>query len=415
MNTSCTEFDPLDSTGETLNRNATDYANDAVLMNVIRSELSEPLSFITVTGVTGVSSVTGSLGFGGFTFGPHTSVRDYLLGPNSVSRTNSNSFNVSVVDDPASFAALLAPVNPALIGFFMNQGYPRELLFFLFTERLRKVKEDDSGRVTEVVDQFFNNPNDGKEFGKFLGEMGTLLNRGLIAEIDITSSPSGRAMPPSKFCMDPSFPLPSFVKLQPTPTIRPTSPSADSVSLCENAPWISTQSSAAGGTASGVGGSSNSVSISANGTILETLGTQSIVRILPNGDTKTFSLPAPPKPSKKGSAAGLAAYEFDDGFGNHYQLFTRSTYGAYDYVGSLRRNQTDLDIFPPDGSGYQGVINIVSSPGPCFAEVNYRSIRYCVPEKADRTKRVFALLHELQQLSTAPSNAPSTLTLTPIQ
>ena len=37
----CTAFDPLDSTGETFNRNTTDYANDAILMNIVRSKLYE--------------------------------------------------------------------------------------------------------------------------------------------------------------------------------------------------------------------------------------------------------------------------------------------------------------------------------------------------------------------------------------
>jgi hypothetical protein len=145
----CTSFDPLDSTGESFNRNTTDYSNDAILLNIVRSSLYEPLSFITITSISGLSSATGTLGFAGFTLGPAKPPVTFILGPNSAARTNTNTANVNVVDDPASWVALLAPVNPATIAFFINQGYPRELLFFLFTDRLRKLKKDTNGKFTE--------------------------------------------------------------------------------------------------------------------------------------------------------------------------------------------------------------------------------------------------------------------------
>lgn len=415
----CTAFDPMDSRGETLNRSAGDYANDAILMNIVRSQLYEPLSFVTITGVTGVSSVTGSLGFGGFTLGPAKPPLTYLLGPDSASRTNSNSFNISVVDDPASFAALLAPVNPAIIGFFINQGYPRELLFFLFTDHVRQVEEDANGRITKVVNQYFNDPNNNTSvgFGSFIAKMGTLLHQGLTAEVDITTTPTGRSLPPSKLCLDPSLPEPGFAANAPVPPAL----AATSNVLCENAPWIASQSAPSAGSASGGSGSSASAGVSnmtvaANGTLWALLaGQNEILQVTPNGTMKQFALPAAPKPSKKPSEPGLAAYEFTDGGGNHYQLFTRSTYGAYEYIGALLRNKTDIDNLLGNGPGYNGIIRVDAMyGGNCFAAVAYRSEPYCVPADAWNTKRVFALLHQLQQLNTAPSNTPTTLTVTPI-
>lgn len=448
----CTAFDPLDSTGETLNRNATDYANDAILMNIVRSQLYEPLSFITITGVTGVSSATGNIAFGGFTLGPAKPPLTWLLGPFSAMRTNSNSFNVSVVDDPASFAALLAPVNPAVIGFFINQGYPRELLFFLLTDRLRRVEKDSNGKIIKVVSEYFNDPDHNTDavFGAFIGMVATLLRRGLTAEIDITATPAGRAMPLSKFCMDSSLPPPNFVASPPKP--RPansrvpaaaTLPANSGASMaapqpansgapaptplppslsasCENAPWIATQNTApsgpssggsSGGGTAGAAGAVSAMTVAPNGVLWAALGNQNaIARVDPDGSVKEFPLPAPPKPSKPPSA-GLAAFEFDDD-GNHYQLFTRSTYGAYNYIGAILRNNADIDNLQPDGAGYQGMVRVAPS-ADCFARVVYRNIQYCVPVDAARTKRLFALLHQLQQLNTAPSNTPTTLTIVP--
>src|SRR5208282_4948224 len=248
----CTAFDPLDSTGETINRNATDYANDAILMNIVRSELYEPLSFITITSVQGSSTASGALGFGGFLLGPAKPPVTYLLGPASAGRTNTNIFNISVVDDPASFAALLAPVSPATIGFFINQGYPRELLFFLLTDRLRQVEEDPkTGRVTKVIHEYYNHPNreadpEDKDLIDFTTKMSTLLASGLTAQIDITGSPAGRAVPPSKLCLDPSLPQPGFAvqsRMTPLPAVT--------AALCENAPWIAAKSAATAAPSSG--------------------------------------------------------------------------------------------------------------------------------------------------------------------
>jgi streptogramin lyase len=154
---------------------------------------------------------------------------------------------------------------------------------------------------------------------------------------------------------------------------------------------------------------------SASGTLWAALNSQNaIVRITPDGTVKEFPLPAAPKPTKAPSAPGLAAFEFVDSQGDHYQLFTRSTYGAYGYVGAILRNRADIVNLQPDGTGYRGIVRVVASDQDCFAAVRYRNLPYCVPAAASNTKQLFALLHQLQQLATAPSNAPTTLTVTAV-
>ena len=86
---------------------------------------------------------------------------------------------------------------------------------------------------------------------------------------------------------------------------------------------------------------------------------------------------------------------------------------SYDYIGAMLRNNTDIDNLQPDGAGNNtGMVRVIPS-GDCFASVSYRNVHYCVPVDAGRTKRLFALLHQLQQLNTAPSNTPTTLTIVP--
>ena len=417
----CTSFDPLNSTGEKINQGAEDYANDAILMNIVRSKLDEPISFVTVTSVTGTSSIMGSLGFGGVTFGPHigsTPARDYLFGPNSVARSNSNVYNLSIVDDPGSFAALLSPINPALIAEFINQGYPRALLFFLFVDHIRKVAKDGT-----VLDTFVNDPdmdmlpaswspgrdnaelsgkNPPTEFGYSISELATLLRAGLTAEIDVTSIPSGPAFPPSRLCIDPQAPLPLFAGG------KAATEGPFKKALCANHPWLSKQvaSPASGGSSAG-SSSSITTAASSDGAIWVILGDRSVALRL-SGDgkaTKVFL----PKDTQKPPQQPSSSYEFTDTFGNIYQLSPRSTYGVYNYLGALLRNHNDI-VNVQSGN----IVDIVSRQpqGGCFARVNYRSLDYCVPATANRTKKLFSLLHQLQELNTTPANAPAALTVT---
>jgi hypothetical protein len=389
----CTSFDPLDQRGETVNRNANDYANDATLLNVVRAKLSEPLAFVTITGLAGTQSATGSLGFTGFTFGPHvhTSPRAFTLGPNSVGRTNSNTVNISVIDDPASFAALLAPMNPAMLAFFINQDYPRDLLFFLFVDEIREMEVDSKGRETGIVLHAYvnkpigRNPPPDSTFGPFITTMANLLSQGLTARIDITDIPTGKSITPSQLCIDRFAPKPHFGAF--LAAQLKSQPVGKNPALCENAPWVQAQAVPSAG---GSGGD-------------------------------TASSPAKSsKPEAKSQLAAtakhLVAYPVIDQEGHHYHLYMRSTYGIYNYLGTLLSQQTDIDNFQiPDASGYGGIRNLqTGKTGDCFAEVEYRDVDYCIPNNASNTKRLFSLLHQLQQIQTAPSNAPTTLTVTTV-
>ncbi|PQV51799.1 hypothetical protein [Paraburkholderia sp. BL21I4N1] len=466
----CTAFSPYNQTGEEVNRNATQYSNNALLLNVARSELSEPLTFITITGLDGTESATGTLGIPSIIFGPHaaTSPKNYVVGPNSTSRTNSNTFHVSVVDDPQSFEALLTPLNPGLVALFIDQDYSRELMFFLTVSRVREVKlVKDSTVVESVVDEWRNDPDDPKAFAKFVGFMASLLVGGLTAQTDITSIAAGKTFPPSKLCFDAHIAKPAFaadilggakrgmvalsgVKL-PRETAAPEAASAAeattekalaSLDNCNvNEGWVQTKISTNTGSMQGGAGQGQG---SNQGTGLAVSNPQSTALIVaPDGALwifnananritrvpldKTGSLGKPssqpleanaakPKPEQPTIAYLLTLKSAPAD--RHFQVFMRSTYGVYDFIGGLIRNGDIKNLVKPDHSGYGGIINVHKfsqsgdSPADCFASVLYRSQTYCVPGDATHTKKLFALLHSLQQLMTAPSNSPTTLQVT---
>jgi uncharacterized membrane protein YgcG len=417
----CTSFDPLNQTGEQVNRAQTDYANDATLLNVVRASLSESPTFVAITGLDGTASASGTLGFGGATLGPHvhTSPHTFLLGADSFMRSNSNTVHMSVVDDPASFVALSSPVNPAVIAFFIRQGFPPAMLFFMLVDEIDEMEVGKDGKPTgAVLHKYFNRRLD-PTYGDFLSVMATLLNEGLTAQLDVTAVPSGRALPSSRLCIDPSGPRPGFGSKFAGPP-----PATNNPALCANAPWIEGRSAGgSGGSSAGSGGSSGSSSgagsitglgVARDGSLWAEVGGQAkIVHISPSGKVTPVTFPADLLKPKV--PAYTIAYDVADLENRHYQLFLRSTYGAYAYAGdTMAPGHRVENLLEPDASGSGALTNIIIGGGSdCFAEVEYRGIDYCVRNKADNTKRVFALLHQLQELETAPSNVPTTLTVTP--
>jgi hypothetical protein len=232
---SCAEIDNIESRTETINRGVADYYNESILLNILRASKSEPLAFVSVSSVTGHNTVTGNIGFPTITVGPHTPVispaqvpaRNYSFGPNTASRSVANDWTASVVDDAASYAGLLAPVNPAIIGFFLNQGYSRELLFFLFVDRIKiaDIRSKTTDPVTEekyyrVFEEYENKPVGADAFVDeeqkhasfqninfecFQAYLAMMIREGFTAQVDVDALPAARSIPANRFCADPTL------------------------------------------------------------------------------------------------------------------------------------------------------------------------------------------------------------------
>jgi hypothetical protein len=104
------------------------------------------MNFVVMTGTTGHGTLTGNEGLPTFIVGPGTpaapvNARNFVFGPNTLSESASNDFNVSVLDDPQSYAALMTPVDIGTIAFFFQEQLSRPLLLPLFVNQMRVIPD----------------------------------------------------------------------------------------------------------------------------------------------------------------------------------------------------------------------------------------------------------------------------------
>jgi hypothetical protein len=240
----------IEERAETVNLAAATYVSSAILYNVLRASEAEPLNFVSFTGVTGHETSSAAIGLPTIIIGPGRTPEQhlFLFGPNTVSASSSNDFNISVVDDPASQAALLTPVDPATMGFFINQGYNPDHVFFLFISKI--VDLDKSGKVIRAYENEpygYIQPEDHcrtvNDFGfncnwnpDFYSRLKILLKYRLSVEVDPRFVPAQGASGNARFCFDPNVPPEIDSSALPVSSINAIRASCRPALIVENPP-----------------------------------------------------------------------------------------------------------------------------------------------------------------------------------
>jgi hypothetical protein len=436
----CAIVDTFNPRAYTMNHAMTNYRNEATLLNIVRASQNEPMNFVALTGATGHSSFGGSQGLPTVTVGPDLPVinavtnptRNYGFGPNSLNESSTVDFTVSLLDDPQSYAASMTPLDPAMMGFFFGRNWSVPLLLPLFVSEIRIIPH--VGRTSFA---FFGNPRSlrfifcrknppdvapylqcdrratmasDSEIAEQSEECRAgraycvpaafiiflyLQDRGFTVHVPAGSTPGQQqqAPPQSRICFDSvyggvsrrksfSASLNRMFGLSEEDVLNgdfadstgPTDRNTRAIvqhSRCDDpdTPWIKPAASPAG-----TGLSSQSSSQNA---------------------TAVASVIADPAAANQSQNAPM--YEFyDEKSRSVIQIFTRSTWGMYQFLGDVVRFQDDNDLFriAADGSA------------DCFTSVSYSGVNYCVPRDAPNAKMILSLLHELVNLYTRPNNTP---------
>jgi len=155
----CAVVDPVDSRYDTVSRSLAKARNEAIFLNLVRASHDYPLSFTAIANVTPTMTNTSSFALPTFSFGPANCLPGLsvatsttrsttcsfgtgvpgaatLLTNNTASNSTavSTNFNISTEETGSFYDGFLKPIDLHILAFFIRQGYPRELLFWLFAD-----------------------------------------------------------------------------------------------------------------------------------------------------------------------------------------------------------------------------------------------------------------------------------------
>jgi hypothetical protein len=403
--TACAVIDPVDSRYDTVSRSLAKARNESIFLNLIRASHDYPLSFVTVANVTPTMTNTSSLGLPSFLFGPAAGFgtaagsiaslptsspgRDVIFGNGTASNSTavSTNFNVSTQETSAFYEGFLKPVDLQILDYFIRQGYPRELLFWLFTDSVEINLGD------RLLGLRYDPPNDygcdplDKRHRCFRGFVVIAIAAGLTVEQKTLLKASSGASNASKdggggggktqatifarFCFDRVLARRAQAQMGQAwlDAQKELNASDTAFSPQCGSPWDPVKEA-----------------------------------LKPQGDTFNFS---------------VGSYKF--------KIVPRSAYGVFEFLGSLIKVERDKPQPAPDQadvparalepptlltvSDDRRLVTVVrDNTGYCFVRTWFFDGDYCVPESATTTKRIFSLLAQLIAIQTAASD----LSITPV-
>lgn len=170
------------------------YANDNVLLNIVRSSNNMPLSFLDMPSVVGSGTVSGNIGLSSTIYAANptgnfdsffSSGAGSFYGPTAgLSVTRNFNFTQSSLDNAQFMTAFLSDVKPETVASLVNNtAGPLSLLYSLIIEyiEIRDAKQ-------QLVQRFSNNPYD-KNYKDFQQAMYYMIDAGLKTELVVRKMP----------------------------------------------------------------------------------------------------------------------------------------------------------------------------------------------------------------------------------
>jgi hypothetical protein len=405
--TACAAVDPVDNRYDNVSRSWAKARNEAIFLNLIRASYNDPLSFTTVSNVTPVTTNQTTLGLPSFLEGPgfagvlkgataasssfpsSSPYRDVIFGSTTASNstTISSNFSISTQETSAFYDGFLKPIDLQTLNYFIRQGYPRELLFWLFADSFQLQPTDSP---TSAIGYHYNPPD---SYGCPEHDSGhrcfrewvwiALLTGLTVEEKTIVTKLTSKydTTPVARFCFSPDLARQAVEQMG----------SAFAAEIKRKYMHFASNPSPICGTWK---------------------------------DKDAEALLTDPQPDTFSFTVGGAIF----------RVVPRSAFGVFEFLGNLMKMQRDnippipgkaFFWAPPRGEpdeavvppvlrtvdGQPPLIDVVpADQGKCFVQSWYLNNDFCVPEDATTTKQVFSLLAQLIAIQTQAGD----LSITPI-
>ena len=283
----------------------------------------------------------------------------------NVAQTNTNTnFQVGVYSSKDFYAGLLTPLGLDEVDLLFHQGFSRELIFYLVIDKV-KVTPQPNGESYIL----YNDPSDPVDWSAFKALVQNAMQFGITTEVPERDESVG----------------PSQVKAQ-------------------------------SGSSGGSLGNAGSIQFLLTAQNPPSKARLCFERALATVDAKQQfdKLATPPAYcGEKRQEATNTTYVVLNGQELKIEVFPRSTYGIFNYLGRIMPDPPILTPFPlPSEKALSGSLFTVREGGPlesgCFTSVSYAGKYYCVPQEGEEnTKHIFNILTALVALKQSPGDLPA--------
>jgi|HubBroStandDraft_2_1064218.scaffolds.fasta_scaffold40300_3 hypothetical protein len=364
----------------TVNQEVGSSQNQFVLLNLIRASREEPVYFVAYNQLGASGTMDFRAGAPAIFAGPHLPAADkianFVGGTTYLDNQTNTNFQLSLLGSKDFYSGLMAPLGLRDVDLLLNQGYSRELIFYLVIAKAKITIVSPDGTPSAFPPQvIYNDPSDTKNFALFQYYIKEAMNHGLTTETyeapddtagdsdDTDSTGKTKSKKPTlttqgDLCYDKAMALPADL------------PDIAKGSFCGDKPSI--------------------------------------------------------RPAATGAATPLYVTLHDPTFPLHDQklqidVTTRSIYEIYYYLGRIIHSGQPMDLqafdLPAEKIPQAPLVDVVTNQGlvpnsSCFSAVRYENEVYCVPlEGADNTKHIFGILNALIALKQSTGDLPVTQTV----
>jgi hypothetical protein len=191
----CAIIDSYSGRAVDFNREAEQAQEQVLLLNIVRASLRRPMQFTSLQSVTGSGSASGGVQGSAVNtrqtpyislFGLVPPSSSSLLSSISAGNVTGNAqlsgsatFTVPVLDTQDFYQGILTPIPLQAFDYYLQQGFPPQLLFDLFVQKIEIIRLDD-GSCRKFV--FANSVRNDLEFAQFQTFADYLIGSGLSAE-----------------------------------------------------------------------------------------------------------------------------------------------------------------------------------------------------------------------------------------
>lgn len=204
--TGCAIVDKYSDRAVEYNLQAEKTQQQNLLLNIIRASLRRPMQFTGLTSITGTASASGSV-TGGYTNAHQTPYINLFgitppnnstiiartvtgTGSGTASMSGGPTFTVPVLDTQEFYRGILTPVSHQIIDYYVQQGYPPEILFDLFVSKVEMIVTDGPGCARFT---FRNDVRNEVRFAQFQALADYLITSGFTTERVSDQIPYGPA------------------------------------------------------------------------------------------------------------------------------------------------------------------------------------------------------------------------------